>query len=387
MADERPVVFVDTTATFPDVMMSRTRWMQLLSLSAKGHVRLVMSTVVLRETARHWEKTARATFSRAVKERNGLVELGLIGRAHARLPEVLIDPAAFYDERKSHLTKLGAEVWPVPRVDVSAVLERDLARRKPFAESGKGFRDTLIWRSLVEVAEEIPSSRLLFFVTNNNDFLHEGDLHPDLRDEITTGVNIVIARELDDLAETDVIKPLVMNLSTTEADLETFLLSRIEDIEALDDLRPTIGSLIRDALLNAVENLVGEDVEIGYGSGGYDFSALAIPGELESPTIGHVEADPESVDWDAYETYQEETLLVRATIDADVDVEGAVFKGDYYVMEDEVTLIDSDWAKHYVLASVTMPARLVFQVRVEAGAGLVEDVELEEAEALPPAAG
>lgn len=79
-------VVVDTTATFVDVMMKTTPWMQLLTLCHDSQIQVVLPDVVLRETARHWEAEAREVIEAAngkiggiKKSRDRLTELGLDG--------------------------------------------------------------------------------------------------------------------------------------------------------------------------------------------------------------------------------------------------------------------------------------------------------------------
>lgn len=176
MRSERPIIFVDTTTTFVDVMMTKTRWMQILSLCAKDRIRVVISTVVLRETGRHWEEQAKTALTRVLHGQKSLAELGL-GESDvaAGVREVTVDPDAFCERQINRLTSLGVEILPSPNVGVAEILDRDLARRKPFAKSGKGFRDVLIWHSVKERSASLPKGSLVYFVSNNtNDYWFHG---------------------------------------------------------------------------------------------------------------------------------------------------------------------------------------------------------------------
>lgn len=387
------IIVVDTTATFDDVMLSRTRWMQLLSLCARKRVRVAIPIVVLLERARHWEeqatdavKAAKGRYGRAVKGRKSFSDLGLGELADPiPVPHVPIDRGVAHEELVERLTKLGVEILPLPTVTVPEILERDLAGKRPFDKSGKGFRDALIWHSVKELLAQLKSDCIVYFVTNNTgDFCLGDDLHPDLQSEIGgLGLDLRRVGKLDELVETDPISPLIAGLAATDEELEAFLTTAME-AEAEDFPTPSIGDLIREALESAVSALIDEEIQTDADEMrfGLDFSEIAIPREIDSPTIVHVEPDPKSVEWDTYETYDEETLLIRASIDAEVEVQGFVYKSDYYGMEDEVTLIQFDWNDHMSFVQASVEARLVFQLRVEAGAGVVEQAEFEMAESL-----
>ena len=63
---------------------------------------------------------------------------------------------------------LSAHVLPVHEdLDIEALLVRDLQRRKPFDDSGKGFRDALVWETLKAVVLASEAGDTIIFVTNN----------------------------------------------------------------------------------------------------------------------------------------------------------------------------------------------------------------------------
>lgn len=382
---KQPVVIVDTTTTFSDVMMAGTRWTQVLSLCAKKQLRVVVPTVVLQEAARHWDEQAQKTLTRLLQAPKSLADLGL---EEFDLPAVVhgmkVDPDAYLKKAVERLSPLGVEILPLPNVGVADVLSRDLARKKPFAKSGKGFRDALIWHAAKELLATLPSQTLVYFVSNNTeDYSKDGELHPDLLSEIDDlDLDMRYVTTLDQLLASDAVRPLVEKLSPSPQELERFLRASIEQAE-IEDYEPSIGDVIREAIDDVVADLTGEEISTGieYGSG-LDFSDVFFPHEMEAPSIGYIQIEPNSLEWDAYETYEEETLLVRATVDADVEIEGFVFKADYYGIEGDVSLIEFDWNKHYALVGTSVPARLVFQLRLEAGTRLVEDIEFEMAENL-----
>lgn len=184
-------VIVDTTATFVDVMMKSTRWMQLLTLCHDSQVQVVLPDVVLRETVRHWHIEATRAIDNAngkivgiKKSREKLTELGIDGSSLVDSTPVSATPdkAKFEEEKLKKLVSLGVQVKPVPdHVDIETVLQRDLAHRKPFTKTGKGFRDTLVWETAKQVVLESDVGDKFFLVTDNStDYCDEtGALAPE----------------------------------------------------------------------------------------------------------------------------------------------------------------------------------------------------------------
>jgi hypothetical protein len=127
-------------------------------------------------------------------------------------------------------------VIPYDTVAQSEVLTRALSKRKPFKESGEGYRDTLIWLSLLEyLAKDQPTERIAFITKNSSDFFDKTlpgktSLHPNLADD------------LKQVGLRDVVIPF--------ASLDAFVEATIDkDVHALDYSR--------------IESLIGDDLELG----------------------------------------------------------------------------------------------------------------------------
>lgn len=386
------VIVVDTNTMFEDVMLSGTRWTQLLSLCAKRRLRVAIPIVVLRERARHWEtkasnavEAARGRYERALRDRKAFMDLGLgTLEEPAPVPDVAIERGAAQERLVDRLTNVGVEILPLPKVTVAELLDRDLSGKKPFHKSGKGFRDALIWHSVMELLSSEGSDSVVYLVTDDSDdFRHDEHLHPDLQEDTDgLGGQLRLVRGLEELVEDEPISSLIAELAATDEQLQLFL-ARAAQLDPDEYSTASIGGLIRDALVAAASELIGEEISFGDDEwpSGPDFTEVAIP-RLDSPTIVHVETRPNTAEWHTYETYEAETLLIRASIEADVEIEGFVYKSDYIGMEDEVSLIEFDWNDHMSFVAASVEARLVFQLRVESGAGVVEQAEFEQAESL-----
>jgi PIN domain len=73
---------------------------------------------------------------------------------------------------------------PKPNTDVPTLLERSVAERRPFQSKGRGFRDALIWETVLELAVDDEVA----LVTDNWKDFAKGDnnaLHSDLKEDLT----------------------------------------------------------------------------------------------------------------------------------------------------------------------------------------------------------
>jgi hypothetical protein len=76
------------------------------------------------------------------------------------------------------ICEAGFETKEYPKVSHEEVVGRELQRIKPFGPHG-GYRDYLIWLTVIEVALETNDS-VAFITSNTKDFLEGTQLHPDL---------------------------------------------------------------------------------------------------------------------------------------------------------------------------------------------------------------
>ncbi|MCK9792907.1 PIN domain-containing protein [Isoptericola sp. 4D.3] len=381
VADEPspPVVFVDTTTTFGDLLLRRIDWMQLLTLCAKGEIRLVVPPVVIRESVRHWKRQA----GQAVKNANDEIRklTNSFGLDAGQGPSAdLIDVGAHEKYLVDRLASVGAELPGLPTsATVEKLLDRDLRERKPFATSGKGFRDAINWETILEFLDDEAPVGKLFWVSKNSEDFGEGNgrLHSDLIGELDDPEGVILVPSITSLLQRPEFTPLIGGLAASTEELEEYLATAGVDVTS-----SSTHEFIRGALVHAAERLTGEMVEDPYSAHETDgmFGELDLPGEVTDMTIEHVEADPITVQWQVYESFDATTLLVGATIEARLFIEGFANKADA-LHADTFEVREWDWNDHVSHVAFTREAVLSFRLRVEEGVG-VDDLEFESA-ALP----
>jgi hypothetical protein len=175
---------VDTNTFYSDLGM-RGGLRILLNLTRQGRVRLAVPEVVVQEVLKQFRFRYAEEQRRYMSSARTLRGLGVHVGETPPLPDVDEAVISYESELRNRLHDSGATVRLVTDLSHEHVLERAVARRKPFKESGAGYQDTLIWLAALEEAE-LDSVALIS--ANTADFgLKEGEdwvLAEDLRDDL-----------------------------------------------------------------------------------------------------------------------------------------------------------------------------------------------------------
>ena len=100
--------------------------------------------------------------------------------------DVKVQCDAYRKSLSSLLEKFRTRILPYPNVSHEALMRKALAPSKPFVSSGRGYRDALIWSSLLELAKA-SNEEITFISANSSDFCiskNDFKLHEDLIGEL-----------------------------------------------------------------------------------------------------------------------------------------------------------------------------------------------------------
>jgi len=174
------LVVLDANTLVADFRLQGTHFGLLLDTKKRLGMKLCVPEVVLEETVNKFRERVEdhlQAVARNVGELGKLVSLeskGLVGD----LPDsdqVVKDYRLQLQELfKTHSIK----VLPVPQVEHSDIIARDLLRKKPFG-GRSGYRDYLIWESILQLLR-LARDDLVYVTENKKDFAKEGEIHPDL---------------------------------------------------------------------------------------------------------------------------------------------------------------------------------------------------------------
>ncbi|WEG08631.1 PIN domain-containing protein [Microbacterium horticulturae] len=367
-------MILDSTAVHGRRPFTRVDSALLLELARTDRIRLVVPDVVLHELARQWAKelaNASCSLEAAQTEVNGIL-------ADADVPAVSaaaappLDRTVFYDAAVAMLTSKGVEIVPCPDISVADLLERDLAERKPFASSGKGFRDALIWESVKTVVTRLSPTTPVLFVTNNaDDFCvsrKDRTLHPDLRAELTGPEGFEVVPFLRALLEHAAIKPLANLLRVLT---ETFTIDHVTGLTAM---------VLRD-----LEGAVPEPDFDSFDDVPYT-SPFSTP--LRDAVFDQILPDPGTIAFEVYRTGDEGEMTLAVRIDADCSLEGFI---DRSAWSPDGYGYYEDWSRN-VLRVRERPRRARFMLSGTFTETTIEHLELsvddvEEVTLLTPLAG
>ncbi len=242
------------------------------------------------------------------------------------------------------LRALRVEIPTFTDIPQENVASRALSKRKPFIKSGKGYRDTLIWETILrKVANR--KSQTFFITANHKDFASEEDvkrLHPQLPEDL-------IAYHLP---------PESVRLY---ADIKSFIddnvlphLKQITD-DAFKELKTGEykSFSIKKWFIKNRENIID--------SANKYVEKLISDSELENPEITYIE-DPEEISVSNLRLTDDNLIYVDATVTSGIVIDVFIFKSSWGFIGDRypIDIQDSDWNEAYMWGQlfVKLPIRL-----------------------------
>jgi hypothetical protein len=198
------IVFLDANVLMQDPTCSGTVWHVLAHAPDAWGLRLVTSEVAIAEAVGGYGRRVSAEVAKVEKLTRSWGALGAAEEAVSFLELLRKKRAAYQDHLQSSLRAAGVEVLNAPDVSHMEIVSRSVARRRPCDDKGDGYRDTLIWLSVLFVASENPEEDVVF-VTEDTDFMDDdqqgfhGDLLEDLS-EIGAYARVSMSKVLADVA-------------------------------------------------------------------------------------------------------------------------------------------------------------------------------------------
>lgn len=210
-------IIVDTNQFVSDFSLSSIRWANLIDYLAKTESSLRMPRVVWDELHVNFEnrlKDFRKKIDDATDQYNKIINFNsqthsFRGREHClKVREETLSSGEIAERYLAHVkNKLGLGKGAFLEIETrwyNEIYNRSLVHKKPFSdESDKGFKDSLLWKSIINLAKKpgYTDAPVVFISSNTKDFcISKGasDLHPDLnREAESVGLNVVFFDGLD----------------------------------------------------------------------------------------------------------------------------------------------------------------------------------------------
>ncbi|PRB43510.1 hypothetical protein CQ020_17225 [Arthrobacter sp. MYb23] len=168
------VIIPDTNILAASPSLASPAWQSLIQHREEWQLQIVVPDVVLMETV----NVVRRSWTAEQEKLKGLKvgEFGLGDAAEALHDGIQQHIDAYEGELQRKLADIGTRVFPMPPVDHLEVARRASNRTPPYqGESKDGYRDTLIWLTVMAVADEYSSEHIWFVSDNTKDFGPKGN--------------------------------------------------------------------------------------------------------------------------------------------------------------------------------------------------------------------
>ncbi len=178
---------IDTNELLNYLNVSADRQDMILAYLRRVGARLYVPEVVLGELVTHRQTSISDLHAQTSKGLRILAQAASLLNAPS-LPDLTLCLEAVEPRVVDSLKSQGAIFWPPPRVPHEEVLRALQTGRKPFRGIPKsrdvGYRDFLIWSTVLEIGNKSPERGVVFVSANTRDFAAKpGELHDELKEE------------------------------------------------------------------------------------------------------------------------------------------------------------------------------------------------------------
>ena len=151
-------IIIDTNVVNNDHFLQNTMIKILVESKGQLNHKLYMPMVVVDEMAKHYKEAVDDNVSKATQ---ALSELNkLCGtRLDVDYTDCNKEIGKYKDKLLSILKMRDIDVLPYPKTDHEKLVSKDLAGKKPFKDKGKGYRDALIWESVLDFCKNLEGDR------------------------------------------------------------------------------------------------------------------------------------------------------------------------------------------------------------------------------------
>jgi hypothetical protein len=297
----------------------------VLAQAARKRLSLIVPELVVRELVNKRRENAVEADRRLRQARATLVSLGV----PVEVTLIDLEPVAAEIDAtvRKQLAAANVEIIDFAQIDHATVVERALARRKPFAESGAGYRDALIWHNVLEVL--MRDDKPVVFVTNNRSDFAEDKEGRKLADDLVRDLE---AASID-------IQRLTLVSTLVRFAAEHIAPESLAEGELDEKLNgPTS---VREQFANSLQNALAGHVFEGDDVRDLDLDRLDLGWEVEDPEIDAAEVvqayDLHGVWVTGASLIDENTALVEieAEIDAELELSLTVRERRSYLEDDD----------------------------------------------------
>src|SRR5271157_796842 len=252
-------IIIDSTVLRRDYYLSAPDGRLLVEFIKRTNSSLVVSVIVLDEVCNLFREDLTETSEKLASKYRQLLRREPDNNAL----DIDAECKRYRTATEDHLKKsCRARFLPYPtNCSHEQIVSRALQRRKPFNSSGKGYRDTLIWLSIIEYLGSHGDSTCLI-TANTKDFWNpeESDLHHDLQEDLkSAGIKsrLRVFRDVSAFAK-EVVAPTLATLQSALTQLREGTFEGLDLVELLNSEKREIHRYLNErGLIRLVRDAVG----------------------------------------------------------------------------------------------------------------------------------
>jgi hypothetical protein len=357
-------VVLDSNVIIGDYWLRSPSFVLLYDFLKRTGAKLVVPQIVVEEVINHHREdlqTVKSQMQTAHRQSGRLLRNvpSVAGQIVALNRNSSRDPYSSF--LPTELKRVGAQVIDYSDISHKDIVARDLKRTRPFQQSGTGYRDTLVWETVIRHC--VKKGAVTVFITDNvKDFCDaKGELHEDLKKEIQAkGANENDFKLFRDLIQfTD---SLVVPYLKTRKDFATLIANKKVPGLDLGEVCETNTDIITEAIDQTPSSMIRNPRQ-------YEpvVSNLAIPNEFKINTASELSKD---------------TLFVIFEFRAAVSFYYFLPHSEYALMSErdsaQIAILDVDWNEYVMRVESAREIDLKCQLTFNTTRSEVETFEVKD---------
>jgi hypothetical protein len=232
---------------------------------------------------------------------------------HAAYPklDVKAKTTAYRESLDLLLNSLKARVLPYPTVSHPDLVTKALAPTKPFVSSGRGYRDALIWFSVLELAGSC-NEEISFISANTDDWCHSkkdlrlhGDLLSDMNNRSIGSNRLRFFPSLGEFTQECAISTLPVSTEPAGATVNV-----PNYLQLLIDGKEWVETILADALPDFLKTLSRADARVGE----LEMLGISAPTNIEVLPIRVLDSERRLLQFSAEYRIVAQFLITRSDI-------------------------------------------------------------------------
>lgn len=206
-------LIVDTNVLVRDIRLRGASWQTILRASQELGFSIVVPAVAFDEAIEFFRREYRKqvhSYSKALRKLENSLGTELV---RPIIPDIELATSNYRLYLESLFRRYRVKVVDYPSVSHREIVIRAGRRKAPMANSDKGYKDYLIWKTVVELAL-VADGKVNFLTFNRKDFLADGALNPDLKDDlVNAGIeeSVAVFSSLEQLLQVEIEPRLARN--------------------------------------------------------------------------------------------------------------------------------------------------------------------------------